>query len=300
MAGREPSRPRFPTPPREPVSPFDPTGIDDGKGGIALGTRRPALKATAWIALAVVGLAIAALAWRTVEREAVEQAYQEGIRALADGRADEARRAFDRALAKRPDWGAAWRQRGYAAAAPADAIADFSRAIAFDGGDADARAARGRALLRAGEPAKALDDLSQALAIAERRGVDAATVAAWRADRGRARADAGDAAGALDDLRHASTQRGAPEDHRELARALASVSDWGGAREAYDRAIAADAQPAWLGERALVLMQLGDDEAAGADLAQCVALDPSCAERFGTRAGTLARDLGRDPPAGAR
>jgi acetyl esterase/lipase len=45
--GPSPRKP--PTPPREPASAYDPTGIDDGKGGIALGTRRPALRATAWI-----------------------------------------------------------------------------------------------------------------------------------------------------------------------------------------------------------------------------------------------------------
>ena len=95
----DPSPRMPPMPPHEPASAYDPTGIDDGKGGIALGTRRPALRATAWIALVVVMVAIAALAWRTMERKAVERAYTVGVKALADGRPDDARVAFDRAIA---------------------------------------------------------------------------------------------------------------------------------------------------------------------------------------------------------
>ncbi len=49
-----------PTRRRDPVSPYDPTGIDDGKGGIPIGARRPALKAPAWISLVVIAIAIAA------------------------------------------------------------------------------------------------------------------------------------------------------------------------------------------------------------------------------------------------
>ena len=235
--GPSPLKP--PTPPREPASAFDPTGIDDGKGGIALGTRRPALRATAWIALIVVIIAIAALAWRTMERKAVERAYTEGVKALADGRPDDARIALDRAIAKRPGWGAAWRQRGYAAAKPADAIADFSRAIALDGNDGDAYAARGRAWMQSRAPAKAIGDLDRALAIAEASGTDPATVAVWRAERAAARTAAGDFSAALDDLRTVAAARGTPDDHRNLAYALASGGDWQGARDAYDRAIAA-------------------------------------------------------------
>jgi hypothetical protein len=47
-------------------------------------------------------------------------------------------------------------------------------------------------------------------------------------------------------------------------------------------------------------MQLGDDAAAGVDLVRCAQQDPTCADLHGARAGALARDLGRPPPAGAR
>lgn len=291
--------PKLSLPPREPASPYDPTGIDDGKGGIALGTRRPALRATAWLALFVVLVAIAALAWRTMERKAIERTYADGVRALAEGRSDDARAAFDRAIAQRPEWGAAWRQRGFAAAKPADAIADFSKAIAFDGNDADAYAARGRAWMQAQEPPKAIGDFDRALAIAVSTGTDPATVASWRAERAAARTAAGDFAAALEDLRSVVAARGAPEDLRNLAAALAAAGDWHAAHDAYDRAIAASPQPDWHGERALVLIELGDDEAAGADLERCARADPSCAQRFGALAGQRARDLGRAPPAGA-
>jgi tetratricopeptide (TPR) repeat protein len=299
MTGRPPPSPK-PAPRREPSSPFDPTGIDDHQGGIPLGERRPALRATAWISLAVVVIAIAALAWRTVERQAVDRAYADGVQALSAGRVDAARIAFDRVLAKRPEWAAAWRQRGYAAASPEEAIDDFTRAIALDGSDADAFAARGRAWVQARRPAKGIEDFDRALAIGASSGTDAATVTRWRADRGLARVEAGDHGAALDDLRHAADARNTPDDQRRLALALAMTGDWAGAKAAYDRAVASGAQPLWLGERALVSMRLGDDEAAGVDLVRCAQLDPACAELFGTRAGQLARDLGRAPPPGAR
>ena len=143
-------------------------------------------------------------------------------------------------------------------------------------------------------------DLDRALALGARNGADATTITAWRADRGVARLEAGDAAGAVDDLRHAAKSRDAPSDHYRLAVALAATGDWAGARESYDRALATNVQAAWLGERALVLMQLGDDAAAGVDLVRCAQMDPGCAETYGVRAGQLARDLGRAPPAGAR
>lgn len=300
MAGPDRPFPKAPPPPREPASPYDPTGIDDGKGGIALWARRPALRATAWIALVVVAIAIAALAWRTMERKALERIYREGVQALAQGRNDDARAAFDRAIAQRPDWAAAWRQRGYAAAKPADAIADFGRAIALDADDADAYAARGRAWMRLQEPAKAAADYDRAVGIAARSGADAATVAAWRADRAAARVASGESSAAIDDLRSVAGTRGAPDDHRNLAAALASSGDWHGAREAYDRAIAASPQPQWLGERALVLVELGDDAAAGADLDRCVQADPSCARDAGALAARRAGELGRPAPGGIR
>ncbi len=257
------------------------------------------MRATAWIALIVVLVAIVALAWRTMERKGVERAYTEGVRALADGRPDDARVALDRAIAKRPEWGAAWRQRGFAAAKPADAIADFSKALALDGNDGDAYAARGRAWMQSQVPAKAIGDLDRALAIAEASGTDPATVAAWRAERAAARTAAGDFSAALDDLRSVVAARGTPDDHRNLASALASGGDWQGARDAYDRAIAAAPQAQWFGERALVQIELGNDEAAGDDLERCARADPSCTQNFGALAGQRARDLGREPPSGA-
>lgn len=298
MAEREP--PPKPTPPRGPGSPFDPTGIDDHQGGIPIGARRPALRATAWIALVTVVIAIAALAWRTLERQAVDRAYADGVQALSAGRVAAARVSFDRVLEKRPEWGAAWRQRGYAAASPDEAIADFTRAIELDGNDADAHAARGLAWIHARKPDRGIADFDRALAIGGGNGADAATVTRWRADRALAQIEAGHAAAALDDLRHVAAARDAPDDHRRLALALATTGDWAGARVAYDRAIASGAQPLWLGERALVSMRLGDDDAAGVDLVRCAQLDAACADVFGTRAGNLARELGRALPPGAR
>lgn len=286
--------------PRPPVSPYDPTGIDDGQGGIPVGARRPALRASAWITLVAVAIAIAVLAWRTVERQAVERAYADGVDALSAGRTDAARIAFDRVIEKRPDWAAAWRQRGYSAGNPEAAIADFTRAIELDGNDADAHAARGLAWIQANKPANGIPDFDRALAIGDAGGVDAATLTRWRADRALARVVSGDHAGALEDLRRVADARGAPEDQHRLALALASTGDWAGAREAYDRAIVSGGEPLWLGERALVSIQLGDDAAAGVDLVRCAQLQPECAEVLGTRAGQLARDLGRAPPPGAR
>lgn len=285
---------------RPPVSPYDPTGIDDGQGGIPIGARRPALRATAWIALAAAAIAIAVLAWRTVERQAVERAYASGVEALSAGRTDAARVAFDRVIEKRPDWAAAWRQRGYAAASPDEAIDDFTRAIGLDGNDADAYAARGLAWIQARQPAKGVSDFDRAIAIGAGNGVDAATITRWRADRALARVEAGDPVAALDDLRHVADARNTAEDQRRLGFALATASDWEGARAAYDRAIASGGEPLWLGERALVVLQLGDDDAAGVDLVRCAQLEPACADLFGTRAGELARSLGRAPPPGAR
>ncbi len=299
MSGRPPPPPK-PAPPHEGSSRFDPTGIDDHQGGLPLGERRPALRATAWISLAVVAIAVAALGWRTLERQAVDRAYADGVQALSAGRIEAARIAFDRVLAKRPDWAAAWRQRGYAASSPEASIDDFSRAIALDGNDADAYAARGRAWMAARRPAKGVEDLDRAIALASANGTDAATVTRWRADRGLARVEAGDHGAALDDLRHAADARNTPEDQRRLGLALAMTGDWAGAKAAYDRAIASGSQPLWLGERAMVSMRLGDDDAAGVDLVRCAQLDPACADLFGARAGQLARDLGRAPPPGAR
>ena len=143
-----------------------------------------------------------------------------------------------------------------------------------------------------------VDDLDRALALGARNGADATTITAWRADRGVARLEAGDAAGAVDDLRHAAKTRDAPSDHYRLAVALAATSDWAGARESYDRALATNVQAAWLGERALVLMQVGDDAAAGVDLVRCAQMDPACAETYGVRAGQLARATSDERPRG--
>lgn len=293
-----PTDPRAPR--RVPESRFDPTGIDDGQGGIALAPRRPALRATAWIAIVTVAIAVGALAWRTLERQGVERAYADGVKALANGRTDDARLAFDRVIARRPDWAHAWRQRGYAAATADAAVADFSHAIALDPNDAEAYAARGRAWLRGRNPSRGARDLATALALASSTGVDPATVVAWRADRGAALDESGDPTAAAAEWKAVADARGRGEDHRRVALALASARDWAGARAAQDRAIAAGAEPAWYGERALIAMRLGDDEAAGLDLVRCAQLDATCAAAFGVRAGELARELGRPPPVGAR
>ena len=148
-------------------------------------------------------------------------------------------------------------------------------------------------------PAKAIGDLDRALAIAEASGTDRATVAAWRAERAAARTAAGDFSAALDDLRSVAAARGTPDDHRDLASALASGGDWQGARDAYDGASAASPQAQWFGERALVQIELGNVEAAGDDLERCARADPTCTQNFGAIAGQRARDLGREPPPGA-
>jgi len=295
-------------PPKKPTSApraksssrYDPTGIDDGQGGIPIGEGRPALRWTVLLVIAAVVVGVAFLAWRQLERNAIDQAYADGVAALSAGRMDDARMSFDKVIAKRPEWAAAYRQRGYSASDPTHAIADFTRAIELDAGDADAYAARGRAWVKSRQPAKGIADLDRALEIGGRNGVAAATITAWRADRGVARVDAGEGAKAIEDLRHAADARDTPEDHRRLAIVLASSGDWAGARAAYDKALAGNAPPLWLGERALVLMQLGDDAAAGVDLVRCAQQDPTCADLHGARAGALARDLGRPPPAGAR
>jgi tetratricopeptide (TPR) repeat protein len=297
-----------PTPPKKPTpvprakssSRYDPTGIDDGEGGIPIDAGRPVLRWTALVVLAVVIVGIVALAWRQLERNAIDQAYADGVQALSTGRMDDARMHFDKVVAKRPEWAAAYRQRGYSASDPTLAIADFTRAIDLDANDADAYAARGRAWVAARQPAKGIADFDRALDLGARTGVAAATITAWRADRGVARLGAGDTAKAIDDLRHAAESRDTPDDHRRLAIALASSGDWAGARASYDKALAASGPPLWLGERAIVLMQLGDDAAAGVDLVRCAQQDPTCADLHGARAGALARDLGRPPPAGAR
>ena len=295
---------RPPVPPATPVrrsaSRYDPTGIDDGQGGIPIGEGRPVLRATAWVALLAVVVVIAWLGWRQFERNAIDRAYADGVQALAAGRMDDARMLFDRVIAKRPEWAAAYRQRGYAAVEPDKSIPDFTRAIELDANDADAYAARGRAWVAARQPVKGVSDLSRALELGNTSGAATTTITAWRADRGVARVEAGDAKSAIDDLRHAAQARDTAADHHRLAVALTTAGDWAGARDAYDKALLASAQPAWLGERALVLMRLGDDAAAGVDLVRCAQQDPACAETFGTRAGQLARDLGRPPPPGAR
>jgi tetratricopeptide (TPR) repeat protein len=298
---RAPATPPAPPAARRPSgSRYDPTGIDDGQGGIPVGEGRPALRATAWLALLAVIVAIAWLGWRQLERNAVDRAYADGVQALAAGRTDDARMMFDKVIEKRPEWAAAYRQRGYAHVDADKSIPDFTRAIELDANDADAYAARGRAWVAARQPAKGVSDLTRALELGGRHGVAPTTIMAWRADRGVARVEAGDAKGAVDDLSVAAQVRDTAADHHRLAGALAASGDHAGARAAYDKAILGGNQPLWLGERALVLIQLGDDAAAGVDLVRCAQQDPACADTFGVRAGQLARDLGRTPPAGAR
>jgi hypothetical protein len=171
-------------------------------------------------------------------RKAVELAYSSGCRV-----------ALDRAIAKRPEWGAAWRQRGFAAAKPADAIADFSKAIALDGNDGDAYAARGRAWMhrKCRRRRSAISTGAGDRGGRRHRPGDVA----WRAERA-----AAPTTGRL--LRRSTTsgawpRRGTPDDHRNLASALASDGDWHGARGIRSRRSSSAVQ--WFGERALVQIE---------------------------------------------
>ncbi len=143
----------------------DADAIDDGEGGIELWSAERHRVSRAWVVTGVILFGvIAVLAWRGYDRAAAQSAYERGVARLADGDLDAAAANLDAALARRPDWGAAWRQRGFASRDASSQIASFSRAIAIDANDADSLAARGRAYLHNGDAAHARADLSAAIA----------------------------------------------------------------------------------------------------------------------------------------
>ncbi|MEO6929567.1 MAG: hypothetical protein ABI190_10425 [Casimicrobiaceae bacterium] len=144
----------------------DADSIDDGHGGIDLWSVERRRVPRAWMAVGIVIVtAIAVLAWRGLDRAAAQSAYERGVARLAEGDLDAAMVSLDDALRRRPGWGAAWRQRGFASRDAAAQISSFSHAIAIDPHDADSLAARGRAYLANGNVPHARTDLSAALAV---------------------------------------------------------------------------------------------------------------------------------------
>jgi tetratricopeptide (TPR) repeat protein len=197
--------------------------VDDGAGGIDLwAVERRHVHRGWWVAGALIVAGIAVLGWRAHERQAADQAYERGVARLASGDVNAAVLEFDAALARRPAWGAAWRQRGFAVADPRVQIGDFTRAIEIDAADADALAGRARAYAQLGDYRRAAADFGAALARAP------------------------------------------------------------------------DIAP-WYGERALVLLLLGEEAAAAADLTRCRQLDPRCADTFAPRIVTIETALNRPP-----
>jgi hypothetical protein len=146
------------------LAPGDAESVDDGQGGIDLWSVERRRVSPRWIVIgAVVLAAIAVLAWRGYDRAAAQSAYDRGVARLAEGDLDAAAANLDAALERRPEWAAAWRQRGFASRDSATQIANFTRAIALDAHDADALAARGRAYLASGDAGRARADLTAAL-----------------------------------------------------------------------------------------------------------------------------------------
>ena len=172
----------------------DADAIDDGAGGIDLwAIERRRVHPGWWIGGALIVAGIAVLGWRAFERQAADVAYQRGVARLAAGDADAALRHFDDALARRPAWGAAWRQRGFATVDPKSQVDAFTRAIELDAADADALAGRGRAYAQLGDYRRAVADLGAALA-------HAPDTPSWYAERGMVRLLLGDDAGAAADF----------------------------------------------------------------------------------------------------
>lgn len=172
----------------------DAEDIDDGRGGIDLWSIDRRHVSAGWVAIgAAVLLAIAVLAWRGYDRAAAQSAYERGVAQLAEGDLAAAAANLDEAVQRRPDWAAAWRQRGFASREPAAQIANFTRAIALDAHDADSLAARGRAYLASGDAARARADLSAAL-------VAVPDNAEWHGERALAELLVNDEAGALRDF----------------------------------------------------------------------------------------------------
>jgi hypothetical protein len=168
--------------------------VDDGEGGIDLwAVERRRVHRGWWLVAAAVAVVVAVLAWRAYDRYAAERAFEAGVARLATGDLAGAAAQFDAALARRPDWAAAWRQRGFASEESAAQIAAFSRAVQLDATDADAYAGRGRARAQAGDYRGAVADFDAALALAP-------DSAAWHGERGLLRMLLAEDAGAQADF----------------------------------------------------------------------------------------------------
>lgn len=173
----------------------DADAIDDGVGGIDLWGVDGRPVSRWWVGIgAVLLLTIGVLAWRGYDRAAAQNAYDRGVARLAQGDLDAAAASLDEAVRRRPQWAAAWRQRGFASRDVATQIASFTRAIAIDAHDADALAARGRAWLARNDTQHARSDLTAALAIVPGN-------AEWHGERGLVELLAGDDAAASQDFR---------------------------------------------------------------------------------------------------
>ncbi len=172
----------------------DAEAIDDGEGGIDLWSverRRvsPLLVVVGFVVIAAIGV----LLYRAYDRFAAQNAYDEGVAALADGKLDVAAKSLDEAVERRPNWALAWRQRAFATTDPAQQVTYFTRALALDPADADALAGRARAFLRAGDATRARADYSAALA-------QVPDSAEWTGERGLAAMALGDDAAAAADF----------------------------------------------------------------------------------------------------
>jgi hypothetical protein len=145
----------------------DADAVDDGEGGIDLWSIERRKVPRKWIVVGVIVLAaIAVLAWRAYDRFAAEGAYDRGVARLAEGDLPAAEASLADAVQRRPEWGAAWRQRGFASRDPAAQVTFFARAIQLDPADADALAGRARAYARGGDLVHARSDLTAALQLA--------------------------------------------------------------------------------------------------------------------------------------
>ncbi|MBS0320910.1 MAG: hypothetical protein JSR18_10255 [Proteobacteria bacterium] len=193
----------------------DAEAVDDGEGGIDLWSVERRRVPPLFVAISIVVVAgIAVLLYRAYDRFAAQNAYDQGVAALADGNLDGAAHALDDAVKRRPTWALAWRQRAFATTDPAAQVTYFTRALALDPADADALAGRARAYLRAGDAASARVDYTAALA----RVPDSAE---WYGERGLASLALGDDAAAANDF--ARCQALSPRCRESLAPRIAAL-----------------------------------------------------------------------------
>ncbi len=168
--------------------------VDDGEGGIDLWTVERRRVHRGWLVAGTVLLVVLALlGWRAFERRAADRAFEHGIAWLAAGDSRAAAQAFDAALARRPDWAAAWRQLAFATSDPTAQVVAFTRAIELDPADADAYAGRARARAQSAQLAAAAADFDAALARSP-------GTAAWHGERGLVRLLLVDETGAAADF----------------------------------------------------------------------------------------------------